>query len=90
MPNRESSELRWVAEDDVTDLPLHPGFAASWNRLRTATATVPLHENDERRQHLPRTIEIETGVFIWCTPGAVDEAPSRWSTLITSVLSAPN
>ena len=90
VPNRESSELRWVAEDDVTDLPLHPGFAASWNRLRTATATVPLHENDERRQHLPRTIEIETGVFIWCTPGAVDEAPSRWSTLITSVLSAPN
>lgn len=34
-PNRESSELRWVAEDDVVTLPLHPGFAASWDRLRT-------------------------------------------------------
>ena len=33
MPNRESAELRWVALDDVADLPLHPGFAASWERL---------------------------------------------------------
>lgn len=41
-PNRESSELRWVAEDEVTGLPLHPGFAASWDRLRTVTATLPL------------------------------------------------
>jgi 8-oxo-dGTP diphosphatase len=40
--NRESSELRWVAEDDVADLPLHPGFAASWQRLRTVTAAIPL------------------------------------------------
>jgi 8-oxo-dGTP diphosphatase len=42
VPNRESSELRWVAEDEVTDLPLHPGFAASWNRLREVAATIPL------------------------------------------------
>ena len=28
VPNRESSELRWVAVDDVAELPLHPGFAA--------------------------------------------------------------
>ena len=34
VPNRESSELRWVAVDDVAELPLHPGFAASWERLR--------------------------------------------------------
>ena len=34
VPNRESSELRWVAEEDVAELPLHPGFAASWERLR--------------------------------------------------------
>ena len=34
VPNRESSELRWVAEDEVAELPLHPGFAASWERLR--------------------------------------------------------
>ena len=42
VPNRESSELRWVAEDEVADLPLHPGFAASWERLREVAATIPL------------------------------------------------
>ncbi len=42
VPNRESSELRWVAEDEVTELPLHPGFAASWQRLRELAATIPL------------------------------------------------
>ncbi|RJK96292.1 NUDIX hydrolase [Vallicoccus soli] len=31
---RESVELRWVAEADVDALPLHPGFAASWPVLR--------------------------------------------------------
>lgn len=33
-PNRESAELRWVAEGDVDALPLHPGFAHSWPVLR--------------------------------------------------------
>ena len=33
-PNAESTELRWVAEDEVAGLKLHPGFAASWPRLR--------------------------------------------------------
>ena len=42
VPNRESAELRWVAEDEVADLPLHPGLAASWERLRTVTASIPL------------------------------------------------
>jgi 8-oxo-dGTP diphosphatase len=42
VPNRESSELRWVAEDDVAELPLHPGFAASWQRLREVAAAIPL------------------------------------------------
>jgi 8-oxo-dGTP diphosphatase len=42
VPNRESSELRWVPEDEVTDLPLHPGFAASWQRLREVAAAIPL------------------------------------------------
>ena len=42
VPNRESAELRWVAVDDVADLPLHPGFAASWERLREVAATIPL------------------------------------------------
>ncbi|MEH3139172.1 MAG: NUDIX hydrolase [Mycobacterium kyogaense] len=41
VPNRESAELRWVAEDEVADLPLHPGFAASWDRLREVAATIP-------------------------------------------------
>lgn len=35
VPNRESSELRWVAVDEVAALPLHPGFAASWDELRS-------------------------------------------------------
>jgi 8-oxo-dGTP diphosphatase len=42
-PNRESAELRWVDVDEVNDLPLHPGFAASWERLRDVVATIPLN-----------------------------------------------
>ncbi|MFG1933142.1 NUDIX domain-containing protein [Mycobacterium sp. NPDC048908] len=42
VPNRESAELRWVAVDEVAELPLHPGFAASWDRLREVAATIPL------------------------------------------------
>lgn len=42
VPNRESAELRWVPEDEVITLPLHPGFAASWARLRDVAATIPL------------------------------------------------
>ena len=45
VPNRESAELRWVAEDEVADLPLHPGFAASWERLRDVAASIPLAFN---------------------------------------------
>ena len=33
--NGESLELRWVPENEVAGLPLHPGFAASWPQLRT-------------------------------------------------------
>lgn len=87
VPNRESAELRWVAENEVADLPLHPGFAASWQRLRTAApATVPLARCDERRQRLPRTIQIEAGVFLWCTPGDADQAPSPLGRRISSLL----
>ena len=38
----ESAELRWVNEDQVVDLGLHPGLADSWQKLRgmlTLTAT---------------------------------------------------
>lgn len=31
-----------MAEDEVAELPLHPGFAASWEQLRAVTATLPL------------------------------------------------
>lgn len=41
VPNRESSELRWVAEDEVADLPLHPGFEDSWPGLREELASMP-------------------------------------------------
>lgn len=42
VPNRESAELRWVGVDEVAELPLHPGFAASWERLREVAAAIPL------------------------------------------------
>lgn len=32
--DRESEALEWVPVSSVDDLPLHPGFAASWPRLR--------------------------------------------------------
>jgi 8-oxo-dGTP diphosphatase len=90
VPNRESTELRWVGEDEVAELPLHPGFAASWHRLRTAPETLPLSHDDELRRDLPRTIEIEAGVFVWCTAGKPDHAPSLLSSRISSLLQVPN
>jgi 8-oxo-dGTP diphosphatase len=88
-PNGESAELRWVGEDEVAELPLHPGFAASWQRLRTVPALLPLGDGDERRQHLPRTVEIDAGVFVWCMPGDADQAPSHLSRRISALLQAP-
>ncbi|AYJ51185.1 NUDIX hydrolase [Rhodococcus sp. P1Y] len=41
-PNGESTELRWVPEDSVDLLPLHPGFAASWPELRATPLRVLL------------------------------------------------
>jgi 8-oxo-dGTP diphosphatase len=90
VPNRESAELRWVGEERVAELPLHPGFAASWQRLRTAPATVPLGAGDERRRHLPRTVEIEAGIFLWCTAGRPNQTPSQLSSRISSLLAAPS
>nr|WP_296773068.1 NUDIX hydrolase [Rhodococcus sp. (in: high G+C Gram-positive bacteria)] len=40
--NGESTELRWVPEELVEELPLHPGFAASWPELRTSPLRVLL------------------------------------------------
>ncbi|WP_032401755.1 NUDIX hydrolase [Rhodococcoides fascians] len=42
VPNGESTELRWVPESIVADLPLHPGFASSWSALRTVPLRVLL------------------------------------------------
>ncbi len=42
VPNGESTELRWVPESIVADLPLHPGFASSWSGLRTVPLRVLL------------------------------------------------
>src|ERR1700754_5232345 len=89
VPNRESSELRWVGEDEVAELPLHPGFAASWQRLRTARALVPLGHADERRGRFSRTIQIDAGVFVWCMPGDADQEPTHLSRRISSLLQAP-
>jgi 8-oxo-dGTP diphosphatase len=46
-PNRESAELRWVAVADVVDLPLHPGFAASWDQVRGVAASIPMLLNGQ-------------------------------------------
>jgi ADP-ribose pyrophosphatase YjhB (NUDIX family) len=32
--NRETAEMRWVPTHSVTNLSLHPGFAATWPELR--------------------------------------------------------
>jgi 8-oxo-dGTP diphosphatase len=88
--NFESAEMRWVSEDEVDGLPLHPGFAASWQRLRTASEVLPLGLDDQLRGSLPRTIEIEEGVFVWCTAGDPDQRPSQLSSRISSLLQVPN
>ena len=31
----ETISVRWVAAAEVTQLPLHPGFAATWDVVRT-------------------------------------------------------
>lgn len=37
----ESRELAWVEVEDVTDKPLHPGFADSWGELRALLGVRP-------------------------------------------------
>jgi 8-oxo-dGTP diphosphatase len=88
--NFESAEMRWVSEDQVAELPLHPGFAASWQLLRTAPEVLPLGHDDQLRRNLPRTLEIEQGVFVWCTAGQPDQAPSELSSRISSLLQVRN
>ncbi|MGW5452189.1 NUDIX domain-containing protein [Nocardia sp. NPDC003979] len=64
VPNQESTELAWVPEDDVTALPLHPGFAAAWVGLRA----VPLRVIDvtpDLAPALPRTVDLSGRGFYW-------------------------
>ncbi len=82
VPNMESAELRWVLEEEVDELPLHPGFAASWHRLRTAVVSVP------KQPGVPRTLELESGAFIWCTPAEPGHEPSPLADRINSLLKA--
>lgn len=59
VPNRESAELRWVAENEVADLPLHPGFelATTADRsgdratgpVRRTAAAAAAHHSDRGR-----------------------------------------
>lgn len=68
--NRESTELRWVPEAAVTDLPLHPAFEKSWPRLRTSLE-VPEHDC---LLELPHTVVIDE-FFAWCSPAGISPAP---------------
>ncbi len=70
--NRESLELAWVPEDEVTDRPLHPGFAAAWPALRATPARALLDELDSDGRDadaiaaaLPRTVDLADQGFVW-------------------------
>lgn len=61
--NRESVELRWVAEEEVATLPLHPAFAESWEKLlRIHSYEAPAHDCGLNRPH---TVVIDE-TFAWC------------------------
>jgi 8-oxo-dGTP diphosphatase len=66
--NMESAELRWVPEDDVVALPLHPGFALAWPTLRTSCARLVLDGIADVAvlgAALPRTIALPGAGFAW-------------------------
>ncbi|MFC6013480.1 NUDIX domain-containing protein [Nocardia lasii] len=64
--NKESVELAWVPEDEVTDLTLHPGFALAWTELRAVPLRVRVPAADpELTRALPRTIELPDRGFFW-------------------------
>ncbi|MFI1238542.1 NUDIX domain-containing protein [Nocardia salmonicida] len=63
--NRESAELAWVPEDEVADLPLHPGFATAWIELRAVPLRVRVEADAELSDALPRTVELPDQGFFW-------------------------
>lgn len=78
VPNRESSELQWVGEDEVDSLNLHPGFKDSWPQLRAVIENhAVLHNPDEGDV---RQVTESGELFKWCPaePGPrEDPAPPR-------------
>lgn len=73
--NLESAELRWVPEDEVDRLPLHPGFASSWHALRAHVVHLVVDSVVDVVATLPRTVELPDGRFGWLTaPGSVVDA----------------
>ncbi|MGW5315764.1 NUDIX hydrolase [Nocardia thailandica] len=64
--NPESDALVWVPEDEVTTLPLHPGFAAAWPGLRARPLRVALPAaDDDLAAALPRTLDLPGRGFLW-------------------------
>lgn len=39
--NQESLEVRWVEQQEVSQLPLHPAFGKSWRELQSIIQTLP-------------------------------------------------
>ncbi|MBY6367476.1 NUDIX hydrolase [Rhodococcoides corynebacterioides] len=64
VPNGESTELRWVAEEDVESLPLHPSFARSWPALRSVPVRAVLGP-DVVTTPEPRTVDLGERGFGW-------------------------
>ncbi|MBJ8348559.1 NUDIX hydrolase [Antrihabitans sp. YC2-6] len=86
--NGESAELRWVPEAEVSGLPLHPGFAVSWELLRAVRVRMVLGDvadRDKLIDAIPRTIELPDGRFGWL-PG-VAESDSDDPSILTVVVS---
>lgn len=96
--NGESTELRWVAEQDVAALPLHPGFAASWPMLSarplrlfvdpaTLGSSIASHDLPTA---FPRTLELPGGAFGWVRQPETDFVPDAlphtdaWCVVVTA------
>ncbi|MBL1075926.1 NUDIX domain-containing protein [Nocardia sp. 2] len=68
--DRETLALRWIPEDEVPNLRLHPDFRDAWPRLRaqpiyladTAGADSGVHSDEPFR---PRTVDLGPLGFIW-------------------------
>ncbi|WP_068278652.1 NUDIX hydrolase [Aldersonia kunmingensis] len=89
--NMESAELRWVPEDDVDTLPLHPGFELAWPSLRTTSARVVLDGIADvavLEAALPRTVALPGEGFAWLLALELSESLHAESAQITAVITA--